>query len=132
MSALTREDLKTILLFGIHVAKIDEEFAVWERQVLSRFADAMHLSEAEREEMAERDISLAEGLRRLSGQEAATLLVKTLCAVAASDGKDDPVEREFIHKVVERLDTSMFLLPRAEWASYEQEVLEALRGLEAE
>ena len=48
MSSVTRNDLKTILLFGIHIAKIDGDFAVWEKKVLARFAEAMRLTEEEK------------------------------------------------------------------------------------
>ncbi len=126
MSDLNRDDLKIILLFGIHLAKIDGDFAVWEKKILARFADAMKLTEREKSEMVHQEISLSQGLRRLSGQEAKSLLVKTLCAVSHSDGDTHPNEVDFIHKVVERLETQVFILPQGEWGTYEDEVITEL------
>jgi tellurite resistance protein len=126
MSDLNRDDLKIILLFGIHLAKIDGDFAVWEKKILARFADAMKLTEREKSEMVHQEISLSQGLRRLSGQGAKSLLVKTLCAVSHSDGDTHPNEVDFIHKVVERLETQVFILPQGEWGTYEDEVITEL------
>jgi tellurite resistance protein len=126
MSGVTRDDLKTILLFGIHIAKVDEEFAPFEKDILHRFADAMKLTEAERTQLLETKISLVDGLQRLSGQEARALLLKTLCAVSKSDGKTHPAEMSFIHKVIDKLGDQVFVLPEAEWGSYEQEVFDAI------
>lgn len=126
MSDLTRHDLTTILQFGIHIAKIDGDFAVWEKKVLARFADAMHLTEDEKAEMVQQTISLSHGLDSLSGQEARQLLVKTLCAVAHSDGVPHEAELGFITKVMQRLGGQLFILSKDEWGSYEKEVLDAI------
>lgn len=130
MSAVTRDDLLVILRFGIHMAKVDHEFAVWEKQLLVRFAEAMHLSEAEREHLQEQPLSLAQGLRQLSGPEARSLLLKTLCAVASSDGRNHPSEVEFIHKVIEIMGSEAFVLPESEWNTYEPEVMETVSEVE--
>lgn len=126
MSDLNRDDLKIILLFGIHLAKIDGDFAVWEKKLLARFADAMKLTEREKSELVHQEISLSQGLQRLSGQGAKSLLVKTLCAVSFSDGDTHPNEVDFIHKVVEKLETQVFILPQGEWGAYEDEVMAEL------
>ena len=126
MSELNRNDLKTILLFGIHLAKIDGDFAVWEKKILARFSDAMKLTENEKSEMVHQEISLSQGLRRLSGQGAKSLLVKTLCAVSHSDGDAHPNEIDFIHKVVEKLEAQVFILSQGEWGTYEEEVIAEL------
>jgi tellurite resistance protein len=126
MSNMTRDDLKTILQFGIHIAKIDNDFAVWEKKLLARFAEAMKLTEAEKQEMVDRQVSLSRGLQSLSSQDARALLLKTLCAVSHSDGEEHPAEMEFIQKVIEKLGGQIFILAKAEWGSYEQEVLQAL------
>lgn len=128
MSSLTRDDLKTILKFGVHIAKIDQDFAVWEKRVLARFAEAMKLTEDEKTAMVREEISLAQGLGALSGQDAKQLLVKTLCAVAQSDGIPHEAEVEFIHKVIGRLGAQVFVLSKDEWGTYEKEVLEAIAG----
>ena len=126
MSEVKREDMKTILLFGIHIAKIDGEFDVWEKKILARFAEAMGLTESEKDEMTHQKLSLSEGLSRLSGQAAKTLLWKTLCAVSSSDGETHPAEIEFIHKVIEKVGGQIFLHATKDWGSYEKEVLEEL------
>lgn len=130
--SVTRGDLKTILQFGIHIAKVDGDFAVWEKQVLARFAAAMHLTEEEKAQMAGQDLSLARGLSSITGQEARQLLLKTLCAVAHSDGQAHPAELEFINKVIQQLGGQLFVLSKDEWGSYEQEVLDAIGEVMAE
>lgn len=127
MSELTREDLKTILLFGIHIAKVDGDFDVWEKKILARFAEAMGLTEAEKEQMTHQRISLADGLSHLSGQKAKTLLWKTLCAVSHSDGEAHETEVDFIHKVIEKVGGQIFLHAVKDWGAYEQEVMNELQ-----
>ena len=129
MSEITRNDLKVILMFGIHIAKIDDDFAVWEKNILNRFADAMGLTETEREKLTGEKISLAEGLLKLSGKEAKSLLLKTLCAVSHSDGEAHDKEIDFISKVFSKLGDQMFMLPRSEWGVYESEVFATLESL---
>ena len=126
MSGLTRDDLKTILQFGIHIAKIDGDFAVWEKKVLARYADAMKLTEGERTAMAQQNLSLAKGLDSLSSNEAKHLLLKTLCSVAHSDGVPHDTEVDFIQKVVERLGGQIFILSKDEWGRYENEVMDTI------
>lgn len=128
MSELTREDQKTILLFGIHIAKIDGEFDVWEKKLLAKFAEAMGLTESEKDQMAHERISLADGLGKLSGQKAKTLLWKTLCAVSVSDGEAHETEVDFIHKVIEKVGGQIFLHAVKDWGTYEQEVMDELQG----
>lgn len=124
--SLTRDNLKTILQFGIHIAKVDGDFAVWEKKVLARFADAMQITEEERAQMVAQELSLAKGLSSLSDREARQLLIKVLCAVAHSDGATHPAELEFINKVLQQLGGQLFVLSKDEWGSYEQEVLDAI------
>ena len=126
MSSVTRNDLKTILQFGIHIAKIDGDFAVWEKKVLARFAEAMRLTEEEKHAMVHQGISLSHGLDALSGQESRQLLMKTLCAVAHSDGVPHETEVDFITRVMQRLGGQVFILAKEEWGTYEQEVLDAI------
>jgi len=126
MSAITRQDLTTILLFGIHIAKIDDNFDVWEKRILKRFADRMHLSDAERAELLHQEISLGRELRNLSSKDALTLLVKTLCAVSYVDGKANDEELQFIERVVSASGEPVMLMPREEWGVYEEEVFHTL------
>ena len=129
MSELTREDCIIILQFGIHIAKIDGDFDVWEKKVLKRFADAMGLTEQEKTEMLNKTISLAHGLEKLSSIEARSLLLKTLCAVSDSDGEAHETEIEFINKVIEKLGSQVFVLPRSEWKVYQDEVISTLQSM---
>ncbi|MEE8433481.1 MAG: TerB family tellurite resistance protein [bacterium] len=130
MSELTREDLKTILQFGIHIAKVDGKFDVWEKKILARFAEAMGLTEAEKEQMTHQQISLAGGLSHLSGQKAKTILWKTLCAVSHSDGETHETEMDFIQKVLDKVGGQIFLHAVKDWGAYEQEVMDELQAHE--
>jgi tellurite resistance protein len=129
MAAISRQDLLIILRFGAHVARVDREFAPLERNLLKRMSDAIHLTEQEKKELANGEASLASGLQGLSCHDAKNLLVKTLCAVAHSDGKATPEELEFIEKVISKFSDSVFVYPREEWGKYEDEVLGILNGL---
>lgn len=129
MSAVTHEDLKTILLFGIHLARIDTQFVPFEKKILARFADAMKLTEEERASLLEQNVSLGEGLKQLSGPEARTLLLHTLCAVSFSDGNTHPAEVEFINKVARKIGDAGALLPKEEWGAYEEQVFQAFEEI---
>jgi tellurite resistance protein len=129
MPAIIRQDLKTILLFATHVAKVDNEFAMQEKELLGKFADAIKLTPQERSDMMGKEASLSDGLNHLSSKEAKQLLVKTLCAVSHSDGKAVKAELDFIQKVIEHFGDSVFVLPREEWGKYETEVLKILGTL---
>lgn len=126
MPDINREDLKIILLFGIHIAKIDGDFDVWERRILARMADAMKLSEEERKSLLGERVSLAHGLRDLSSPAARSLLLKVLCAVSHADGSAHDAELEFIAKVIDKLGSQVFVLSRSEWGVYEDEVFQTL------
>ena len=93
---------------------------------MARFAESMQLSEAEKGAMVREEVSLAKGMDSLSGQDAKQLLIKTLCAVANSDGVPHERELEFITKVMQRLGGQMFILSKDEWGAYEHEVLDAI------
>lgn len=127
--AVTQDELKTILSFGVHLAKLDGDFNVWERKLLAHFADAMQLSEADKQQLMSEKFSLGSGLRRLGSDEAQVFLVKTLCAVAFVDGDTSPVEVEFIERVVSQLSAQVFLLGRAEWGKYVEEVNAQIEAL---
>jgi len=126
MADITRQDLLTILRFGIHVARVDSDFSPLERTLLKRLSDTIKLTAPEQKDLANGDASLATGLQKLSGHDAQNLLVKTLCAVAHSDGKATPEELEFIEKVIGKLSDTVFVYPREEWGMYEDEVLQIL------
>jgi tellurite resistance protein len=126
MAAITRQDLKTILLFATHVAKVDNEFVVQEKELLHKIAEAIKLTPEERAQLLKQEASLAGGLNQLSGNEAKQLLVKTLCAVSNSDGRAVKSEFDFIQKVVEHFGDAVFVLPREEWGTYEAEVMKVL------
>lgn len=127
MSVISREDLRTILMFGVHIGKVDDTFDVWEKQILKRFADAINLSQEERGDIAEQEISLRHGLDSLSSAEARNLLIKTLCAVSYADGNTHPRELEFIEKVITRAGATVMVLPREEWGLYEKEIFDDLQ-----
>jgi tellurite resistance protein len=129
MAKISRDELKTILTFGVHIAKLDRNFDVWERKILARFAAAMKLTDQERESLAKAQLSLSKGLQSLDTDDSRQLLVKVLCAVAHVDGKANEDELEFIQKVAMRMKGQVFVLPREDWGRYEGEVFSTLDAL---
>ena len=130
MSAVSREDFKRILLFCVHLAKVDQDFSFPEKKLLSRFAEALKLEEAERAELLQSKFSLVEGLKELESKEARELLVKCLCLVSYADGTLDDEEVAFIEKVLRSVDQTIFILPKEEWGNYETEVFAAVEAVE--
>jgi tellurite resistance protein len=128
MAAITRDELKTIFRFGIHIARIDGNFDAFEKRVLKRFADTIGLTPADRTELLKGEASLATGLRGLQSADAKNLLVKALCAIAHADGKANKEELEFIQKVLTKFSDSVFIDAREEWGRYEDEVVKILQG----
>ena len=129
MATISRDELKTILMFGVHIAKLDSQFDVWERKILARFATSIRLTDQERGTLAKERISLVKGLNSLQSGDARNLLVKVLCAVANVDGKASASELAFIEKVIVKLKGQVFVLPREEWGRYEQEVFTTLESI---
>jgi len=129
MSAISREELLTIMLFGLHIAKIDNNMDVWERKMLVRFAEAIHLTDEERVGLSKGGVSLSEKMKNLNTIESRQLLVKMLCAVCFADGAANAHELGFIEKVVSKLGSEVFVLPREEWGLYEGEVFKTLQAL---
>jgi len=125
MGQITREDLKIILKFGIHLARVDANFHLEEKKVLKRFSEAIHITDEEREELMA-DASLQHGLDELASDSAKELLLKTLCAVAYVDGKTTPEEVAFVEKVLGKFEGLSFLLPKEEWGAYEAEIFEII------
>lgn len=126
MADFTRDDLHTILAFGLHVARVDNDFAALEKNVLRHYVEMIGMSEEERAALAAQPVRLSEGLAHLSGTEARTLLIKTLCAVAFSDGVPHENELDFIQRVNHQVGRPLELKPWEEWGAYEEEVLAAL------
>lgn len=130
MSAISRDELKTILAFGVHIAKLDKNFDIWERKILAHYAEAMQLSPEERQALVTQRFSLGKGLNALTSDEARVLLVKLMCAVSFVDGTASDLELEFIERVVTKLKSQVFILPREEWGRYEKEVFKTLEDLQ--
>ena len=128
MSAVSREDFKRILLFCVHLAKVDQDFSFPEKKLLSRFAEALKLGETERAELLASEFSLVEGLKELVSKEARELLVKCLCLVSYADGTLDKEEVAFIEKVMRSIDQTIFILPKEEWGNYESEVFSVVQA----
>jgi uncharacterized tellurite resistance protein B-like protein len=129
MSTVTREELQTILLFGVHVAKLDNEIHPLENEILRRFADAIHLSGKERADLLAAKFSLGHGLSLLSSDAARNLLVKTMCAVASVDGTIAEAEKDFIGRVVTKFEKPTFILPAEDWPQYQDELFQDLEAL---
>ena len=126
MGAVTREDLKVILKFGIHLARLDGNFHMEEKKVLRKFSEAIGLTDDERKELMEGDSSLNHGLEDLSGDPAKELLLKALCAVSFVDGHTSQGEVGFIEKVLGKMEAGFFLLPKEQWGTYEKELFEVI------
>ena len=126
MSEINKGDLKTILSLALHLARVDEDLAEFEQEILDRFAEVIGLSDDEKAALADKPVQLTDQLEELSGGESKEFLVKTLCAVAYSDGIQHEAEIEFIRKVNTALGEPLDLLPWADWESYVLEVIETL------
>lgn len=130
MSDLTREDLKTILIFALHVARVDDNLAGIEKSILGRYIELTQLDEGERADLLQQRHSLSDDLSHLSGEEAKTLLVKTICAIAHADGVMHDTEDSFIRKVNHQLGDVLALPPFDEWGAFKDEVLFILGTLD--
>lgn len=119
MEDITRNDVKIILMFALHMAKADSELFFPEKKILARFYGKLRLSAMEKKEVTSREISLSESLKNLSGENAQQKLVEFLCAVALVDGKMNEGELNFIEKVVSLIRGKMQLLPEEDWGEYE-------------
>ncbi len=126
MSKISRQDLKTILLCGIHLAKLDDNFHFEEKKFLRRFSESMNLADGEREELLSMGGSLAENLGLLTSDYARELLMKTLCAVSFVDGDTSEDEQEFIERVRVSVYQDFELAPKEEWGALEDEVFTIL------
>lgn len=132
MSDVTREDAKTVLLFSLHLARIDSQFDAWEKKTLQKIAQVMKLSDAEMGALSSEKISLSQSLGAISGVAAMDLLAKTLCVIASSDGIASDNESQFIKKVVKASGHDITIGPETEWEKYEAEVLRILGEIAAE
>jgi tellurite resistance protein len=126
MGRVSRQDLKTILLCGIHLAKLDDNFHFMEKKFLRRFSEAINLTEGEREDLLAMGGSLAENVGLLTSDDARELLLKTLCAVSYVDGNASDEEYVFIEKVRDSLALGFEIKPREEWSAYEEAVFTAI------
>ena len=129
MSEVTRKDLKAILLCAIHLAKVDNDFSLLEKNLLRRFADMIGLEKNEREELVSMGGSLASDVDGLSSTDAMELLIKTLCAVSFVDGDTGPEEIDFIQKVLVRTGIDYPVPPKEDWDIYEAEVFKSLQEI---
>jgi len=129
MSDITRQDLLTVMLFATHIAKLDSDFDPWEKKMLVRFAETIKLTDEERASLGKGGQSLGQSLQSISSGNALQLLIKMLCAVCYVDGTANKDELDFIEKVISKLGSPVFVLPREEWGEYEDEVFEILNSL---
>lgn len=117
---ITRNDLKIILMFGLHMAMPGSDFSLPEKQLLGRFFKKLRLSKSEKKEVTRQQISLVEYLGELSSEAATEQLVEFLCAVARVDGKLDEAKISFIEKVISQLKRKKPLLSLEEWGEYDK------------
>lgn len=126
MGRVSRQDLKTILLCGIHLAKLDGDFHFLEKKFLRRFSEAINLADGERDELLTMAGSLADNLGMLTTEYAKELLVMTLCAVSHVDGNSSDDELVFIDKVRETMKITFEVPPKEEWGTYEEAVFDVI------
>ena len=131
MDSLTPRDIEIILTFALHVAKVDQEFDVYERKILRHLVAVMGVTEEMKEHLLQEEKFLNELLESLSSLEAKILLVMTLCAVAFANGTVHQTEAEFIEKVNGRLGHPVQLLPTEQWGQYEPEVIARIQSGDA-
>ncbi len=127
LDQIGRSDLKVILIFALHIAKVDDDFADGEKQVLKRLFEVLHLSEDEKNALVKNKHSLNAELRTIESDFSKEMLVKVLCAVAHADHHEGSGEVDFIRKVNKSLNNQVNLLPIEDWEVYEYEVLSQLR-----
>ncbi|MCZ6644874.1 MAG: hypothetical protein O7B79_01405 [SAR324 cluster bacterium] len=124
--SISRQDLKAILVFAIHLSKVDSDFSLQEKKMLKRYADTIGLQEEERAELVGLGGSLDQDADALSSNEAKELLLKTLCAVSFVDGNTTDDEVDFIQKVQLKLGIDYPLPVKADWGGFEEEVFTTL------
>ncbi|MCZ6556840.1 MAG: hypothetical protein O7A69_03570 [SAR324 cluster bacterium] len=124
--SISRQDLKAILVFAIHLAKVDSDFHLQEKKMLKRYADTIGLQDEERDELVGLGGSLDQDADALSSNEAKELLLKTLCAVSFVDGNTTADEVDFIQKVQLKLGIDYPLPVKADWGGFEEEVFTTL------
>lgn len=130
MSSISQEELYGILELAAHMARLDREIAVFEVEILDRLAGVAGLSEVGRQELGGAGYSPEESLAKVTSPEAREFLVKTLCAIAYSDGRMHQVEVDFVESVNGRFGNPISLVPWEEWESYILEVLDRINALE--
>ncbi len=119
---VTREDLLTILTFGVHIAKVDGDFSQLEKFMLGQLAGLMDISAEEKTRLRDRKETLFELLDNMSSPEAKNLLIKALCLMAHADGKIFRVERDFLERLIEVAEKGFQLKEPHQWGSYESDV----------
>ena len=124
---VTMSDLRIILLVGIHLAKVDEEFSWEEARVLNKLNNILQLTSEEKQELLHEGFNVMKGLDALVTAKARTLLVKTLCAIANSDQFIHGSEMEFINRINDRFGNLVTMKPPGAWHEYEEEVAEILQ-----
>lgn len=128
MSEVTREDLKTILTFALHIARADDDLDSNEKTILGHYVQVIGISAEERAQMLTKSRSLNTGLVELSCDAARSLLLKTLCAMAHADGVRHDAEDSLIRRVYDKLGDPITLKEWKDWGDYEGEVLEQLNS----
>ena len=126
MGDITSVDLKTILSLAVQAAKVDKQMAVYEKEIIDQFAETLALEPEDKAELIDARPSVAESLGALSGDPARAFLIKTLCAIAYSDGREHEAERAMIDEANSQLRTPLTLKPWAEWETYVEEVVDTL------
>ena len=124
---VTRPDLRNILLIGIHLSEVDNDFSWEEARILSKINDILQLTSEEKQELLHEGYNVMKGLDTLVTAKARRLLLNFLCAIAHSDQVIQGSEVEFIHRVNARFGNLVTIKPLDAWQEYEEEVAKILR-----
>lgn len=130
MPSMSQEELYAILELAAHMARLDREIVVFEVEILDRLAGVAGLNEVSRQELAGAGYSPEESLAKVTSPEGREFLVKTLCAIAYSDGRMHQVEVDFVESVNHGFGNPVSLVPWEEWESYILEVVDRTNALQ--
>jgi len=124
---MNKTDLENIFIAAFNVARADREVVELEREILALFLDAMGVDEMRGAELLDRNLSPQDAAGGLSSPEAQSFMVKTMCALAFSDGVRAQNEIDLIFSVNQSINQPIELRPWEEWEAYILEVMHTLR-----
>jgi len=125
---MNKETLKTIVTAAVCVARADDQVVMMEQELLEAFASRLEMNESEVAALHDAQISPMEAVNRMPDEESKAFLVKTLCAIAYSDGNRHESEIALIQATNEALNPPLELKPWEDWEDYIEEIVEMLQN----